>query len=1172
MQCVQPDEAAKMKRLKRQAEISERGSGSVVILNMLPLRVQLADLDRRKVSAVSNALFEDMADYTVKQLVEEGKLDYIRLIVEEIGFDIKVTDETGATLLHSAVQHNQLAVAEYLIDQNIDINACDNDGNTALHYAAIHQNHGAAKLLLSSPVINDRILNANMESALHTVMRTLNPDMVRTFLEVEKVDTVVRGKRGRTPMHLAAELDFVDGLRVASEVIKQQSTDGMIPKYRVCAADDDGVTPLHYAARCGSSAALDFMLTSAQQHGYPIEGILKFLDEENRTPLHAAVDAGHIGVVEVLMKHGACPCSATGDQLPSAHLAVARGNLAMLQIFVSKYGGCVLSVADKFGSTVLHKAVFSINSEPLVEFLLRKGCNPNQKDGEGSTALHLAASIGNEKAVRLMLAQNGDPLIKNMDDQNVLCCAAFWKKDAVARALFDHCFCKKMIGGWDANGKNALHYAIAGDLDCLVVTMISKAGLKESQDAEGNTVIHAAAKKGNSAMLKSILELEDAHLYINEPNELGSTPLHFAAVAGHKKCCEVLLEHGALVHKCHQGFTPFLSAAYHGNVSVMKQLHEAHPFQKSWSNSKGDTALHLAARNGHTGAVQFCLDIGVSVTHNKEGESFLDIAIASGHEQIVLVAVNHTRWQWCLDLHSPNCDPPMVALIEKLPKAAIAVLDRCLDMAPGDPKSKEYWEVYNFKYLLNPAAIKEEGLDCTGCKQDVNENSGFKAISELFNEQSHQTASGVAARPAKAAPPLHVLRSMLRFHRLQCLTHPVVDMYLKTKWAYYGRLLNLSQLAFYCIYLILFTAFFSIVMTSSAVSTTAVPANGTNVTGASTSPDHSFGLSIAVLVLLFGNSLHWTVCQFGTIQYRCFHLSWHFVVELLGYICSYVFFGLYLSGRQSYELAAFAFSFSWLTLIFHLQFYVLFGIYIFMIVEIFNTLLRVMLVGVLFIVTFGYVLYSLVGTELSYSSIPKGMFTIFAASLGEFEYADFLHISDRLLYPQVTFFFVIFLALLVTISFSNLLIALAVGDIDRVRKTAIFRQRDIKIHYFSGVDPPLHFIWRHCCKSLSITKRRITPHAHRNVLFHLWSKLWSTLKIEEPALVSSGVPGYSEGPTQELQSEIDALQSKVNDLVHLQNEQMRMTRTIYRRLWQQMKLTMPEGESFDSTSFTSSHL
>ena len=138
-------------------------------------------------------------------------------------------------------------------------------------------------------------------------------------------------------------------------------------------------------------------------------------------------------------------------------------------------------------------------------------------------------------------------------------------------------------------------------------------------------------------------------------------------------------------------------------------------------------------------------------------------------------------------------------------------------------------------------------------------------------------------------------------------------------------------------------------------SSSPIPTNGTNTTGASTSPKHSFGLSVAVFALLFANSLHWLMFLFRTLWCRCFHLTWHFVVEVLGYICSYTFFGLYLNGIQSYELAAFTFSFTWLTLIFHLQFYTLFGTYIFMIVEIFNTLLRVMLVGVLFIVTFGYI-------------------------------------------------------------------------------------------------------------------------------------------------------------------------------------------------------------------------
>ena len=99
------------------------------------------------------------------------------------------------------------------------------------------------------------------------------------------------------------------------------------------------------------------------------------------------------------------------------------------------------------------------------------------------------------------------------------------------------------------------------------------------------------------------------------------------------------------------------------------------------------------------------------------------------------------------------------------------------------------------------------------------------------------------------------------------------------------------------------------------------------------------------------------------------------------------------------------------------------------------------------------------------------------------------------------------------------------------------------------------------------------PNTQRYVLFHLLTKLWSALKIEENhPLVTSEVQGCSEGPIQELQSKIDVLQSKVNDLVQLRNEETRMTHIIYKSLWQQMKLSMPEGESFDSMSLTNSHM
>ncbi len=156
------------------------------------------------------------------------------------------------------------------------------------------------------------------------------------------------------------------------------------------------------------------------------------------------------------------------------------------------------------------------------------------------------------------------------------------EENAIAQVVLDHW--SYMITALDASGKNALHYAIAGDLDC-VIPMICKVGLKERQDAEGSIVLHAAARKGNTTILKAILELEDAHLYINEPNDFGVTPIHFAAIGGSKRCCEVLLSHGAIAHKCQQGFTPFMVAASFGNLSVLRpKLKVTGPFHMATRN------------------------------------------------------------------------------------------------------------------------------------------------------------------------------------------------------------------------------------------------------------------------------------------------------------------------------------------------------------------------------------------------------------------------------------------------------------------------------------------------------------------------------------------------------------------------------------------------------------
>lgn len=58
-----------------------------------------------------------------------------------------------------------------------------------------------------------------------------------------------------------------------------------------------------------------------------------------------------------------------------------------------------------------------------------------------------------------------------------------------------------------------------------------------------------------------------------------------------------------------------------------------------------DTALHLAAKNGHATLVTYLLSHEAqNVTYNAYNQNALDVAIEAGKEPVVTCIAEHTRW------------------------------------------------------------------------------------------------------------------------------------------------------------------------------------------------------------------------------------------------------------------------------------------------------------------------------------------------------------------------------------------------------------------------------------------------------------------------------------------------------------------------------------------------
>jgi hypothetical protein len=89
------------------------------------------------------------------------------------------------------------------------------------------------------------------------------------------------------------------------------------------------------------------------------------------------------------------------------------------ELFVSEINkrNYLLSERDEYGRTLLYIAARS-GFHNICHFLLRSGCQTNETQGDGSTALHAAAFYGHQSIVELLLEYEANPEIRNTFGNN----------------------------------------------------------------------------------------------------------------------------------------------------------------------------------------------------------------------------------------------------------------------------------------------------------------------------------------------------------------------------------------------------------------------------------------------------------------------------------------------------------------------------------------------------------------------------------------------------------------------------------------------------------------------------------------------------------------------------------------------------------------------------------
>ena len=334
---------------------------------------------------------------------------------------------------------------------------------------------------------------------------------------------------------------------------------------------------------------------------------------------------------------------------------------------------------------------------------------------------------------------------------------------------------------------------------------------------------------------------------------------------------------------------------------------------------------------------------------------------------------------------------------------------------------------------------------------------------------------------------------MLQQHRIVLLNHLIVIQYLKTKWRGYGRLIFSLEFLLWFLQ-VLFMSVFVIITSPTRLNITddgvLIPSAG-NSTIASASWASNV-LKIMILVFCILNTIIWLVNVVCT-GLPSLNIAKHELLWVTGATLGSTYAFLPPWRGTYWEAGSVAIFLSWFGLVLFLEYMDLFGIYVTMLMEVLKSLVKVGFLCFLFVVAFGFSFFILVGDVLPFDLLGHSFFITFSYLLGEIDYEEFVRREDNktLLYPVLTHIFVVIAACFLAVGLMNLLIGLAVGDIDKIRKMAVIKQRTDKMRIFKSIDK-----WLCNCILQCVDKRCITVYPNKpvNVVRRCWRLLWRALK------------------------------------------------------------------------------
>lgn len=303
--------------------------------------------------------------------------------------------------------------------------------------------------------------------------------------------TISDRSRGKKPLHYAALYHKGGIMRLLLEYSDHEA---------ICAKDENGLTPLHYAARGGFVEGIGLLV----QAGAPID----VRDDYEFTPLLWAAASGHLNAIEKLESLGIDPADKYDDSqgtsavewaisvgqhnlvlnLVKSRPSLTRASEALLMNQAAAQGmvdvvsllnsqGISFNERDNDGWSALHwaaegSALHTEGRDPepaddtagrLIGKIIDCGGNVNAASLYGTLPLHCTAGIGLRRS-RQLLSYGADPIRATCHGWTIMHHAAYLGNRAIIRELNSHSgpSSEQLILCKDNHGWSTLHLAVLG--------------------------------------------------------------------------------------------------------------------------------------------------------------------------------------------------------------------------------------------------------------------------------------------------------------------------------------------------------------------------------------------------------------------------------------------------------------------------------------------------------------------------------------------------------------------------------------------------------------------------------------------------------------------------------------------------------------------------------------